>query len=316
MTSDQIRKAIREIRSITDKPFAVNLFIPELSRKNEQNIEEINRLMDGYRMELGIPPSPEPDLYHEPLEKQMEVILEEKVPVLSFTFGVLTPEWIDTLKRQGTKLIGTATTVAEGAHLETEGIDIVVGQGSEAGGHRSSFLGHHDQGLVGTMALIPQLADRLHVPVIASGGIMDGRGITAALALGACGVQMGSAFLTCTESTAHPLHKQALRQSIEESTVISCSFSGKPARGIRNRFIVEMKKHEELFPPYPVQNALTRDIRDAAGKQNKIEFMSFWGGQASRLCMEKPAGELVTELVRQTEQVLDRIQKNDLKRSE
>ncbi|WJH37353.1 nitronate monooxygenase [Paenibacillus sp. CC-CFT747] len=203
--------------------------------------------------------------------------------------------------------MGTATTVAEGAHLESEGIDLVVGQGSEAGGHRGTFLGGHEQALVGTMALIPQLADTLHVPVIAAGGIMDGRGIAASLLLGASGVQLGTAFLASPESGAHPRYKEAVLQSMEESTVVTRAFSGKAARGIRNRFVVEMEQAEAALPPYPVQNALTRELRREAARQERIEFMSLWAGQGSRLATDVPAGVRVRELAAQTEEAFRRM---------
>jgi nitronate monooxygenase len=157
--------------------------------------------------------------------------------------------------------MGTATTVREGLRLEADGVDMVVTQGSEAGAHRGTFLGDFADAMIGTMALVPQLADALSVPVVASGGIMDGRGLAAALILGAEAVQMGTAFLVCEESGAHPKYKRAVLGSAEDSTSVTRAFSGRPARGVKNRFLIEVSEHEEELPPFPVQNALTKDVR-------------------------------------------------------
>ncbi len=302
MSPEQIRTAIREIRELTDRPFGVNLFIPETFEVEEPN-QEVARVMNGIREELGLSLNPTVSRYQEPFEEQLAVVLEERVPVFSFTFGVLAPEWLEQCKRQGTVVIGTATTVREAKVLERSGVDMVVAQGSEAGGHRGSFLHDAASNLIGTMALVPQVADAVGIPVIAAGGIMDGRGIAASLALGADGVQLGTAFLTCEESGAHACHKQAVLNSADESTVITRVFSGKQARGIRNAFIEALTPCEQDVPMYPVQNALTRDIRQAASKQQRPEYLSMWAGQASPLSRVIRAEELMKELVRQTEQV-------------
>nr|MDQ3318437.1 nitronate monooxygenase [Actinomycetota bacterium] len=194
-------------------------------------------------------------------------------------------------------LVGTATTVCEALVLEEAGVDAVVGQGSEAGGHRGTFIGGFEEALIGTIALVPQLADSVGVPVVASGGIMDGRGLAAALLLGAEGVQMGTAFLPCPESGIHEKYKEAVLGVESESTALTRAFSGKPARGIRNRFMNEMSDKD--VPEYPVQNAYTRDIRAAAARENRIEFMSLWAGQAARLGRTVPAAELVENVARE-----------------
>jgi nitronate monooxygenase len=169
--------------------------------------------------------------------------------VFSFTFGVPEGEQISNLKEAGIVLVGTATTVREGLVLEERRVDAVVGHGSEAGGHRGTFIGNFENALVGTMALVPQFADSLSVPVIAAGGIMDGRGLAAALVLGAKGVQMGTAFLPCPESGIHPKYKEAVLAARSEETSLTRAFSGKLARGIRNRFMEEIDEQE--VPPSP-----------------------------------------------------------------
>lgn len=307
MQPEQLRTAIKETQRLTDRPFAVNLFIPEKSDISLEKAESANRNLQSFRSELEIEPLPVSDDFAAPFEEQLAVLIEEHVPIFSFTFGIPSANWIEELKNRRITLIGTATTVNEAQQLEASDVDIIVGQGSEAGGHRGTFTGEFETALIGTMALIPQLVDHVNLPVIAAGGIMDGRGIAAAFALGAMGVQLGTAFLSCPESGAHSEYKKAILHSTDESTVLTRAFSGKPARGIKNRFILEMNQLEGDLPPYPLQNSLTRDIRQAAAKQNRPEFMSLWAGQASRLSQTKSAGELVTDLAADTARVLNQL---------
>jgi nitronate monooxygenase len=301
MSGDRIREAIRAVRERTDRPFAVNLFIPEPFEEDSERIEQAQKRLDRFRREMCLPASPDPGKYRESFEEQISVVLEERVPVFSFTFGVLPSEWVERLKRQGTVLIGTATTVEEGAVLEESGVDMVVAQGSEAGGHRGTFSGSVEKGLVGLMALVPQMADRVRIPVIAAGGIMDGRGLAASLMLGAEAVQMGTAFLTCRESGANPVYRDAVRKGRDDGTVLTRSFSGRYARGLRNRFVVEMEKYEEEWPDYPIQNALTKDIRREAARRGNPDLMSLWAGQSASLSRSLPAAELIRNVVREAQ---------------
>jgi nitronate monooxygenase len=306
MNAEQIRAAIRLIREQTDKPFGVNLFIPEEFDAEQPIAESVSSVMNDVRKQLGIPADPVVTRFTEPFEEQMAVVLEENVPVFSFTFGLLDQRWMAELKQRGITAIGTATTVREAVALEASGVDMVTAQGSEAGGHRGSFLPDSPSNMIGTMALVPQIVDRVKIPVIAAGGIMDGRGIAASFALGAQAVQIGTAFLTCIESGAHPLHKRAIREASDEVSVITRAFSGKSARGIENEFMTMLAPHDHELPSYPVQNALTRDIRMAAAKEQRSEYLSMWAGQAAALSRESGAGELVRKLVEETEQVFSR----------
>ncbi len=302
MAPDAIRGAVAEVRSLTDRPFAVNLFVPEAFDPSLYDPREVNAPLARYREELGIEAPEEISDFAQPFEDQLAVVLEERVPVFSFTFGIPEEAQISAFKEAETVLVGTATTVREGLVLEERGVDAVVGQGSEAGGHRGTFIGDFESALVGTMALVPQLADSLSVPVVAAGGIMDGRGLAAALVLGAEGVQMGTAFLPCPESGIHPKYKEAVLAAESEETILTRAFSGKPARGIRNRFLSEMDGEE--VPEYPVQNAYTKDIRAAAAKEDRIELLSLWAGQAARLGRAVPAAEVVEGTVREAAQRL------------
>ena len=203
--------------------------MPEDFDPSLYNPRGVNAPLARYREELGIEAPEEIGDFAQPFEDQLAVVLEGKVPVFSFTFGVPEEAQISALKEAETILVGTATTVREGLMLEDRGVDAVVGQGSEAGGHRGTFIGDFESALVGTMALVPQLADSLSVPVIAAGGSMDGRCLAAALLLGAEGVQMGTAFLPCPESGIHPKYKEAVLAAKSEETSLTRAFSGKPA---------------------------------------------------------------------------------------
>jgi nitronate monooxygenase len=288
MTPSQIRDQIREIKRQTSNPFGINLFIPNKFTCTEKEVKSAAALLQPIREQLNLHQDDGVDIptsnhLFETFNEQIKVIIEENVPVCSFTFGVPSLELITELKQHTILLIGTATTVKEAIEIEKSGMDMVVVQGSEAGGHRGNFNSDYQESLIGLMSLIPQVADHVSIPVIAAGGIMDGRGLMASKCLGAKGVQMGTAFLTCVESGAPEIHKEAILQSSEDQIVITRSFSGKEARGIKNKFISEMQKHEESLPDFPVQNNLTQPIRKAASSQNNPDYMSLWSGQSPRL---------------------------------
>lgn len=292
-SADDLKTAIRKIRTLTNKPFAVNLFIPQEHDATSKQIKIASQVLEKIypNVKIDSPVTP----YIPSFEQQLNIVIEEKVPIFSFTFGIPTTEQLEALKRNNTILIGTATNLLEAQLLERNGIDIIVAQGSEAGGHHGSFL-HTENGLVGLMALIPQLVDNIKIPIVAAGGIMDARGIVAALTLGAAGVQMGTAFLTCNESGINPKYKEMLLNATHDTTVLTQSFSGKTARGINNRFIEEMQAHQDSILPFPIQNALTQKIRSDANKNNNTDFMSMWAGQGMALCKKLSACDLINEL--------------------
>ncbi|WP_090820892.1 nitronate monooxygenase family protein [Paenibacillus sp. yr247] len=296
-----IREAICEIRKLTDAPFGVNLFVVHASDDNSR-IVEVQRELNQIRDVLGISHADKegvtsPDLF----EKQFAVVLEEKVPVISTAFGVLPEPLMQQAKLAGMQVVAMVTTVQEAILAQQAGCDAVVAQGSEAGGHRGTFdISIHPMGAnVGTFALVPQIVDRVTIPVIAAGGIMDGRGLVAALALGAQGVQMGTRFLTAIESGAHVSYQQALLESTEESTVLTKAFSGRPARGIGNEFIRKWDASGIDPLPFPTHNTLTRDIRNAAAIQKNADYMSLWAGQGTRMLT---SGQHAADIVAQTMQ--------------
>ncbi|MBM7646258.1 nitronate monooxygenase [Scopulibacillus daqui] len=305
MNPEDMRKSIRQIKQLTERPFGVNVFIPEVPKVSEEEINKANDWLRPFREELNISEPPEvkqPDAHL--FEKQIEVIVEEQVPVCSFTFGIPPKKAVQQLKKEKITVIGTATTVREAIMNEENGLDMVVAQGSEAGGHRGTFNGGFEEAMIGTMALVPQAVDHVNIPVIAAGGIMDGRGVLAALILGAKAVQMGTAFVTSVESGANVRHKETILKSIEEQTVVTSAFSGKPARGIRNAFIETMAEHEKELPEYPVQNTLTKTIRSEAAKQNRPEWMSLWCGQGPRLSKQRSAGEIISDIAAQVDDMM------------
>lgn len=301
----QLREQIIEIKELTANNFGVNLFVPNDFELDEEEIEAANHLLHTFRSRLNIESMdtalPTIEKTMQAYKEQIKVIIEERVPICSFTFGVPSIEDISQLKQQGIMLIGTATTVVEAMAIEKLGMDAIVVQGSEAGGHRGNFISNHEDGLIGLMSLIPQVTDHVSIPVIAAGGIMDGRGLMASLNLGAKAVQMGTAFLTCEESGAHPVHKEAILQAKDEDTVLTRAFSGKWARGISNKFINEMRHHESDMPNFPVQNGLTQPIRKAAAAQHDKEYMSLWSGQSPTLAKKETVEALIRRITNQLE---------------
>lgn len=301
----QLREQIKEVKQLTSKGFGVNLFVPNDFEVTEDEMDIASDLLHKFQTQLNIENEPvilprmedALQVYNE----QIQVIIEERVPICSFTFGVPSIETIEQLKQHAIILIGTATTVLEAKAIENLGMDAVVVQGSEAGGHRGNFLSGHEEGLIGVMSLIPQVADQVTIPVIAAGGIMDGRGLMAALSLGAKAVQMGTAFLTCEESGAHPVHKEAILNAKDEDTTLTRAFSGKWARGIQNKFIIEMQEHEAEILMFPVQNTLTQSIRKASSSQNNKDFMSLWSGQSPTLAKNETVEALIQRIMKHAE---------------
>ena len=309
LTPAQITEAARAVRGLTKRPFGINLFAPAPAPALPADASAALARVAPYFAELGLPAPTAPAAVTDTFPALFEAALASGAAAFSFTFGVLPAAAIDAIKARGMFLMGTATNVEEARTLERAGVDAVVAQGSEAGGHRGTFVGETDAGMVGTIALVPQIADAVKVPVIASGGIMDGRGIAAALALGASGVQMGTAFLTCEEAGIPEAYKQAILGARDSDTRITRAFSGRSARGIVNRFMTEVERAggADAILPFPLQNSLTRPLRAAAAKAGRAEFLSLWAGQGVSLARREPAAALVRRLADETGSVLRRL---------
>jgi len=306
LSADAIRKEVADVRQRTSKPFNINLFVLGEPKADPQHVGRALELLAPIRAELGLPPGTPLERYCPDNAAQMEAVLEARPAMASFTFGILSREQIAAFKSRGVLVMGTATNVAEARAWEAAGADLVCAQGSEAGAHRGTFLGDAEQSLVGTMALVPQMVDAVRVPVIAAGGIMDGRGIAAALMLGAAGVQMGTAFLSSPESGISQAWREALRGAKDDSTRVSRIYSGRHARGIVNEFMRKLTPVVNDVPPYPIQNALTQPIRQAAAKAGRGEYLSLWAGQGAAMARGVPAAELFAALVRETYDALGR----------
>jgi nitronate monooxygenase len=302
LSPEAILEAARAVRARTARPFGINLFSPLPAPASVADFGPALARVAGYYAELGLPPPTVPQMPAFTFAEQIAAVVDSGAAAFSFTFGLPPPSALEAVKARGMLVIGTATTVEEAALLEKAGVDAVAAQGSEAGGHRGTFAGAAESSLIGTMALVPQVVDHVSVPVIASGGIMDGRGIAAALALGAIAVQMGTAFLTCDEAGIVDAYKQAILSAREDQTRITYAFSGRAARGIVNRFMEEVEGDDVL--PFPLQNALTRALRTAAAKAGRAEFLSLWAGQGARLARREPARLLVERLAAETAAVL------------
>lgn len=305
MPPEQLSAAIAEVRTLTDRPFAVNLTATRPVHPDPARITRACELLAPYRAELGLSPDspalPEPPDFDE----QLDVILEARVPVITFSFGAPDAEYVGLLREAGMVLMATATHLLEAIVLEESGVDFIVAQGAEAGGHRGTFIGHPEMGLVGTMILTPLLAKHVAVPIIAAGGIMDGRGIAAAMMLGAAGVQMGTAFLACPESGAHPAHQALLRQSSEIATLLTRVFTGRYGRVLRNRLTAELQPYEAEWPGFPLQLFLTHDVQQTAAERNLTDFMALWAGQGCHLCEDRPAAELIVAWAEQAAMLLN-----------
>ena len=283
LTPAQISESARSVKARTNRPFGISLFAPTRAPEAPKDPGPALARLAPFYAELSLPAPEVPVFKVDAFEEQFAAALQSGASVMSFTFGILPDDAIKAIKARGMFLVGTATTVDEALTLERAGVDAVVTQGSEAGGHRGTFSGSSEAGMVGTMALVPQVVDAVKVPVVASGGIMDGRGIAAALALGASAVQMGTAFLTCNEAGIPDVYKAAILASHEDDTRLTRAFSGRPARGIVNRFMNEMENPDarDAILAFPLQNTLTRPLRTAAARQGRAEYLSLGRAKGS-----------------------------------
>jgi nitronate monooxygenase len=306
-TPAQIIETIRQVRMLTQRPINVNLFAGGFSITSKPDPGRMMSILSGIHAALGLTAPIVPTDLRDPFPEQFDAVLEMQPEVFSFTFGVLGAIEIAKLRSRGIAILGTATTVEEGHILADAGVDAVVAQGAEAGGHRGTFAASFEASMVPTMQLTQDISK--FASVIASGGIMDGGDIQRAFDSGASAVQLGTAFLPCPESGAAQAYKRALLAANSDETVITRAYSGRPARGLRNEFVVRLEKSEDVILPYPLQNALTRPMRDAAAQQDNAGFLSLWAGQGVTQCRAMPAHELVMKLVSEWHQASSNLEK-------
>lgn len=288
-------EAAAAVRQHTERPFGMNLFVQATPAPDEATVQAALQRLAPLYAQLDLQPQ-RPAQWCEDFSAQFDALVALHPAVASFTFGILDATQVERLQAAGCFVVGTATTVAEARAWASVGADAVCASGTEAGGHRGTFLDDFESSMVGTMALVPQCVDAVDIPVIAAGGIMDGRGIAAAQALGAQAVQMGTAFLACPESGIGPAYRQAMAQARDTDTRLTRVFSGRPARGIVNPMMEALAPDEDRVPPYPVQNALTGALRRAAAAQGRASHLSLWAGQGVGAVRALPAQELVAAL--------------------
>jgi nitronate monooxygenase len=302
----ELEKVIRKTAQLTSRPFAVNLFAPVVEPElNELQIQAAVEATRPYRRDLGLPDPALKPPYCPNFEEQFAVVLNERPAVFSFTFGLIDRRLLAECRKRDILTIGSATTLEEALALEENGVDAVVAQGAEAGAHRATFSPTRDDPLIGLAALVPALAGRLSIPVVAAGGIMNGAGIASARALGAEAAQLGTAFLACAESGISEPYRSALLDPKGGATRLTRAFSGRWARGLPNRFMLEMAAAENTILPFPAQNTLTQDIRKKAAEAGSSDYLSLWAGQGVGLIRPMKARTLVETLYRETAKSID-----------
>ncbi|MBM9595972.1 NAD(P)H-dependent flavin oxidoreductase [Roseitranquillus sediminis] len=300
LTPDQLRAELGAIRAGTRRPVNVNFFCHRPPQPDVEREAAWRHELSRYYVELGLDPdAPVPASSRAPFDDEFCGLVEELRPeIVSFHFGLPERRLLNRVRATRARIVSSATTVREARWLEDAGCDAIIAQGAEAGGHRGMFLAEAVDRQVGTMALVPQVVDAVKVPVIAAGGIADGRGIAAALALGAAAVQVGTAYLFCPESTVADPHREALRSAHADDTVLTNVFTGRPARSIVNRTVREVGPLSPLAPAFPLAGGALAPLRSAA-PSGSADFMSLWSGQGVALRRELTAADLTRVLAQE-----------------
>ena len=304
---DGVRRELGAFKVISDRPVNVNFFCHASADVDPARLRAWRDRLAGYYEELAVDPgAPVPVTALPPFDAAMIEVVEELAPaVVSFHFGLPDAALVERVRATGAKIMSSATTVAEARWLEEHGCDAVIAQGIEAGGHRGMFLTDDPATQVGTMALVPQIVDAVDVPVVAAGGIADGRGIAAAIALGADAVQLGTAFLRCPEARTGALHREALATATEDATALTNVLTGRPARAIVNRVVAEIGPLSDHAPAFPLAAGALIPLRVAAEQRGTPDFSAMWSGQAAHLTRPLPAATLTRLLVDEARQCLE-----------
>lgn len=297
LSPEQAEASIRRTHELTSRPISVNLFAGGYDRSSRVDPQPMLAMMAEIHQELGLSPPSLPPQPKDNFPELLEVVLEARPAAFSFAFGIPGEKEMGRLRQRGIVVMGTATTVEEARLLEEAGVDGIIAQGAEAGAHRGTFAGPFEAAMVPTLQLVRDTCAAVTVPVVASGGLMDGGDIRQALRAGASAAQLGTAFLACPECGAAPAYKSAILNAKSDTTVVTRAFSGRPARGLHNDFIARVEGQGAAVLPFPVQNSLTRPMRAAAGSRGDARFLSLWAGQGVARARAMPAGELVRTLL-------------------
>ncbi len=299
MSTDQLETSVKRLRELTNRPFNLNFFVHPAPAVTLADFERARERLRPYYQALSLsPPTTLPNSGPGFDETKLQLVLALRPHVISFHFGLPDPATVASLKKAGIIILSTATTVAEAVYLAASGVDAIISQGYEAGGHRGSHQPREPWDGVGLMSLLPQIADAVEQPVIAAGGIADGRGIAAAFALGACGVQMGTAFLSCPEAGTDRARRAMLRNAKATDTMMTDAFSGRAARAVRNRYALEMLEQHKPLLAFPLLYSLTDPLYEADETQEDFGFHLY--GQSAALSREVPAAQLVKLLAAET----------------
>jgi nitronate monooxygenase len=306
LSPSELKQQVTSFRELTKNkaPLHVNFFVHKRPERDAAAERRAVELVTPFYRENGVEEVPAVKEAFLPFTDEiLREVLDLKIEIVSFHFGLPSPEAVRALKSAGSKVLSSATNVAEAKNLEANGVDAIIAQSFEAGGHRGTFLGGTDTGTMGAMALIPQIADAVKVPVIAAGAIADARGVKAAFALGATGVQLGTAFLRSPEAHVTAPHRAALAELRDDDTRVTRAFSGRPARSLRNKYLVALAPFDHELPNFPLMNVLSKPLRAASAKANVTDCLPLWAGQSAPMAKELPAGEIVRRLVAEVEKL-------------
>jgi len=306
LNADGVIQAVERIRARTKKPFNINFFCHEVEVDDPRRDQAWRTLLQPYYDALGLPPDASaPFALRLPFDEDACAAVEAaNPPVVSFHFGLPRPDLLGRVKATNAVILASATTVEEAKWLENQGVDAIIAQGAEAGGHRGMFLTKDVTREVGLFALLPQVADAVSVPVIAAGGIADGRGLAAAMILGAQMAQVGTAYLYSPEAKLNQRHAAALSHARDDNTALTNLFSGRPARGLFNRLMQDLGPMNAAAPAFPLAGRALAPLRGKAESENRDDFTNLWAGQAAALASHAPAAELTRKLASDAAQIL------------
>ncbi len=304
MSPQEIYDIDKQLKAATNKPYNINLCVSDTDAVNgsvtNEQYEQTAKLFKPYFDEAGIPLPAKPAPFASRFQNQLQVILDIKPKVFSFMFGTLPSNVLEQFRKLDIVTVGAATTLDEAIALEQTGVDMIIASGFEAGGHRPSFMTSAEASTTGTFVLVQLLKEKIKTPIIAAGGIANGRGIAAALTLGADAAQIGTAFLATNESNALPIHREMLFSNAAKYTTLSRAFTGRLGRGITSRIAKDVTGKENQFLPFPLQTTFMSSLRKAALEKQKWDMVLFWGGQIAPILKHRKAKQLMDSLIEET----------------